>query len=144
MGQSLLSAAWVLFFVFVFVFPKKTKIFIWLRRIPVATCGVFSCSMWDLASPPGVGLGLPGWGKRGPSYWTAREAPTPRCLAWMAAREVEPRKTLLGPESSSRASPASALLPPWSGQHRRSGQRRWVSSDGLASADGSAQTAWPA
>ena len=56
-GQRLLSAAWVLFF----FFSKKT-IFIWLRWIPGATCGVFSCGMWDLAPPPGVRPGLPGWG----------------------------------------------------------------------------------
>lgn len=44
----------------------------------------------------------------------------------MGTREVEPRKTLLGAESSSRTScSASALLPSWSGQRRWSGQCSW-------------------
>ena len=51
MGQRLLSAAWVLFFAFVFVFPKKTKIFYLATPDP-------SCNMWGLQLQH-VGSGFP-------------------------------------------------------------------------------------
>ena len=139
MGQSLLSAAWVLFFVFVFVFPKKTKIFIWLRRIPVATCGVFSCSMWDLASPPGVGLGLPDGESGVPATGPPEKRPHPAAwLGWQPGR-WSPGKPFWG--LSLLPGPVLLQLCYHLGLVSTDGL---VSADGLASADGSAQRAWPA
>ena len=39
---------------FEMVFKKKNYVFIWLYQILVATCGIFSCSMWDLFPWPGM------------------------------------------------------------------------------------------
>ena len=62
---------------------KKNYLFIWLCRVLVAACGIFSCGMqtlscgmWDPAPRPGIEPGPPVLGARILSHWTTREVPS--------------------------------------------------------------------
>ena len=57
---------------------KHLFIFIWLCRVLVAECRIFSCSMWDLVAksrPPALGV----WTH---SHWITREAPFFKTWFW--------------------------------------------------------------
>ena len=46
----------------------------------IATCGILSCSTWDLVSWPGIEHGPPALGAWSLSHWTTREVPLVRSL----------------------------------------------------------------
>ena len=48
-------------------------LFIWLHWVFVATCRIFSCSMWVLVPQPGVEPKLPALGAQSLGHWTTRE-----------------------------------------------------------------------
>ena len=78
-------------------FLKNIYLFIWLRRVLVAACRIFtagcgiflvaaywllscrmrtpSCGMWDLVPRPGSEPKPPALAARSPSHWTTREVP---------------------------------------------------------------------
>ena len=65
----------------------KIYLFIWLHCVLVEACGIFSCSLrdlaawellfaaWDLVPWPGIDLGHPALGAWTLSHWTSREVP---------------------------------------------------------------------
>ena len=57
------------------LFFKNIYLCIWLCRVLVAACRIFSCSLWDLVPWPGIKPRAPAVGARSLSHWTTREAP---------------------------------------------------------------------
>ena len=49
-------------------------LFIWLYWVFVS-CGIFSCSMWDLVPRLEIEPGVPALGAGSLSHWTTREVP---------------------------------------------------------------------
>lgn len=54
---------------------------VWLLQVLVAACGIFSCSMRDLAPQTGIEPGAPALGAWSLSLWTPREVLMPFLFA---------------------------------------------------------------
>ena len=62
------NTAYILFFFF-------NYLFIWLRWVLVAACGIFSCGMQDLVPKPGISPRSPALGTRSLSHWLTSKVP---------------------------------------------------------------------
>ena len=54
---------------------EKAFLFIWLPQVLVATCGIFSFSLWKTVPRQGIKLGPSTLGAQSLSYWTTTEVP---------------------------------------------------------------------
>ena len=50
-------------------------VFIWLHRVLIVACRLFSCGMWNLVSWPGIETAPPALGAQSLIHWTTREVP---------------------------------------------------------------------
>ena len=81
-GRALVLTMWPWGSSFIYLF---TCLFIWLSRVLVMVCRIFSwgmwtlsCSMWDLVPWPGIEPGTPALGAQSLSHWTTKESESER------------------------------------------------------------------